>query len=629
MIRNIDKERLKSATPSNHGGCPVHGCSEEKPDVGSDPKRLLDEAFACWLSLEPLREERKRNIRYRNGDQWSDYVEDPERPGQMIKEERLISRGGKIPLKHNFIQQYVRNISGQMLSEPQQPIVVARSDEGTALGEMLTDALQSCHHANRVNTVNMTLTEEMLLSGMAALKIRYCYWDSRGISDGRMENINPERLFFNTDIEDPRLDGIRIIGQIHDYSREELIASFAKSPEDEKRLDKIYGAKNKYHETALESAKERVDFFQSSDETKYRLFEIWHKDGVWVDYIHDYADGSEETGFNLSTVAERENEHRKKTAAEAGLDIETIPLVAHHKRYEHRWSVSFITPTGELLAERPTPYSHGEHPYVLATMPMVDGRFRGLVSEIIDMQRYINRLIVMLDSIIGSSAKGVLMVPETAIPDGYSVEDFAAEYVKANGVIVYRPNGMKDVPFQIHKNSTSVGAWEMLSTQIQLIEQVSGVSGAIQGRTASSGTPSSLYMQQAGNSQLNLATLFETLTDMFRRRDEKLLKVLVQFYREPRYLISGGEKAGETAAFYDPELAAGMLDFNLVVTRATNTPVYRQIFDDLLMRMLESGHISFEEYLENCSLPFAKRLLAQRHETGYETETASNKEIQS
>ena len=65
------------------------------------------------------------------------------------------------------------------------------------------------------------------------------------------------------------------------------------------------------------------------------LFEIWHREGGWTDYLHDYADGSEETGRSLSHEADAENEHRRKIAAEAGIDPEKVPLVACHKRYEH------------------------------------------------------------------------------------------------------------------------------------------------------------------------------------------------------------------------------------------------------------------------------------------------------
>ena len=100
-----------------------------------------------------------------------------------------------------------------------------------------------------------------------------------------------------------------------------------------------------------------------------------------------------------------------------------------------------------------SPFTHQSHPYVLAVMPMVDGEFRSYISDLIDMQRYVNRLITMIDFIMGNSAKGVLMLPEDCIPEGYSVEDFAHEYVKANGIIVYRPNNRGLAPTQITNNS--------------------------------------------------------------------------------------------------------------------------------------------------------------------------------
>ena len=41
-----------------------------------------------------------------------------------------------------------------------------------------------------------------------------------------------------------------------------------------------------------------------------------------------------------------------------------------------------------------------------------------LDQNIIDQQRYINRLITLIDFIMGASAKGVLVFPENAIPKG-------------------------------------------------------------------------------------------------------------------------------------------------------------------------------------------------------------------
>ena len=263
------------------------------------------------------------------------------------------------------------------------------------------------------------------------------------------------------------------------------------------------------------------------------------------------------------------------------------------------------------MSEKETPYTHGEHPYVLTTLPSIDGNVHGVLNDLIDIQRYINRLIVMIDFIMGASAKGVLMVPENSIPDGMSIDDFTSEYVKANGVIVYKPNNTRDVPFQITSNSTNVGAWEMLSMQMKLIQEISGISGAIQGHSTSGNTPSSLYAQQAQNSQLNYKVLFETIKYHQRQRDEKLLKVIMQYYKRERYISISGIGFGDTATKYEPSMVNEIIDFNLVVSQSTATPLYRQINDDLLKNMLDRGQIDLEMFLSNSSLPFADKLLVQ------------------
>lgn len=284
------------------------------------------------------------------------------------------------------------------------------------------------------------------------------------------------------------------------------------------------------------------------------------------------------------------------------------------RHYVYYWSVAFLSPNGDVLLERETPYSHLSHPYILASLPSADGLPKALISDVIDIQRYINRLIVMIDFIMGASAKGVLMVPENAVPDGYSINDFTSEYVKANGVILYKPTNTRDVPFQISSNSTNVGAWEMLNLQMNLIKEISGMSGAIQGHAAHSNTASSLYSQQAQNSQLNYKTLFETLRLAQKLRDEKLLKVLMQYYRTERYVSVAGKNFNELAAVYQPSLVGRIKEFNLVISRATDTPLYRQLNEEVLKGMLDRGQINMEMFLSNSTLPFADRLLSQIQE---------------
>ena len=128
---------------------------------------------------------------------------------------------------------------------------------------------------------------------------------------------------------------------------------------------------------------------------------------------------------------------------------------------------------------------------------MLNGDTWGLVEELIDQQRMINRSMILMDFIISASAKGILLVPEDVIPADMNINDFADEWTKFNGVIKYKPNKSSQIPQQVSANSVNIGVGEMLNMQMQLISQIAGVNPAMQGQEAKSGTPASLYAESA------------------------------------------------------------------------------------------------------------------------------------
>ena len=77
-----------------------------------------------------------------------------------------------------------------------------------------------------------------------------------------------------------------------------------------------------------------------------------------------------------------------------------------------------LTPQGDVLRSGRSPYRHGSHPFVFKAYPFIDGEIHSFVSDIIDQQKYANRLISMYDWILRASAKGVLLFPEGALPEG-------------------------------------------------------------------------------------------------------------------------------------------------------------------------------------------------------------------
>lgn len=577
---------------------------------------LVEMCHQHYRALDIVRYDRARNIRYKNGYHWSEYVDDPNRHGHKIKEEDLITREGKMPLKHNFISQFVRNITGQIIRNPSQSVVRARSRDSQQLSEILTNTLQTCLKLNQSAMIDITVAEELILTGFSCSKVRFDYVSTKDRCDGDVTNVNFNRLFFNCDLSDNRFRELRLIGEIHDFTLEDILLTFASSASEGTRLRKLFLDKrddSKFVKKAVSNDQKAHDmFYQSEDPSKFRIIEVWQKKGRWSKYLHDYLDGSQKVD-NVITQKEIDkiNEQRVITGIKNGLDKVDIPIMIAKDIYEYYWNVTFITTDGNVLREMETPFSHQEHPYILTALPMINGEIKSLIGDVIDIQRYINRLIMMIDFIIGSSAKGVLMVPENSIPDGYNIEDFTNEYVKTNGVIVYKPNNTRDIPFQISSNSTNVGAWEMLNLQMTLIQQISGISGAIQGQDTRKNTAASLYSQQAQNSQLNYLVLFETLKIYQQNRDEKLLRVLMQFYKEQRYIDTNGSIDTSSVMIYDPMQIENMIDFSLTISRSMETPVFRDMFDSMLLDLLNGGHIDIEMFLSNSSLPFSDRLLSQ------------------
>lgn len=618
MLRNIDTRQLKLLAQTEKSVARTRREWEQGTmRYADDNLTLLWRCARDWDAMDYLRKEHARNLRYKNGDQWSDTVPDPDHPHRTIREDALISRSGKVPLKHNYIQQYIRNIHGQLLSSPTQTVVYARSRDDQPLGEMLTNALQACHQLNRIRKIDINVVEELCLTGIACAKVRYGYWSTKNRTDGKIDLVNINRLFFNADIEDPRLTDIRRIGELHDYTFDDLVRNFATCREDVQALREIYGIchdhtklENLYENHA--SRLQNLNFLYTNDLGKYRVIEVWERLGRWVLYVHDYADGTEEIYTDL-TMQEVEaiNASRIEQGMAAGIAPDTVKLIYAREQYEYYWRVKYLTPNGYCIKETESPYAHEEHPYVLAAMPVIDGRFKAVLSDVIDIQRYINRLLTLLDFIIGASAKGLLMVPQECIPDDMDIRDFAREYVKTNGVILIKKGAYDKLPKQISMNGTNIGAWEMFAQEMNIMQQISGLNGAVQGQVPRANTPSSLYAQQAQNSMMNFVVLFENYNMFCEERDEKLLKVLMQFYTTRRYVDINGKSVSELAKYYEPEMARKIVDFNLTTSKSTDTPVFRQLTDDLLMKLLESGRIPLEIFLKNCSIPGAEKIQAE------------------
>lgn len=580
-------------------------------------------AQKAWDGMKKFREDRARNKKYCFGDQWSDTVE---YCGKMISEEEYIRMQGNIPLKNNLIRRLVKTVIGVYRNQNKTYVCTARDREEQRLGETMTVLLERNYDTNEKKELDARMFEEFLISGMAVQKEVYGMRDKR--YDCWSDNINPNYFFVDGGMNDPRMGDVTIVGELHDVTFGQLVSLFARNDNDIEKLRKIYhNARSdhymrSYSDTFNRNKEDMISFLVPYGHTLCRVIEVWTLEQRKALWCHDYLTGDAYIDrYDNKAAIDEENEgrledNRMKDMAgnylydENGeimlqMPVERVPLIEYEYMVESYWYYRFLSPLGDILNEGESPYSHGEHPYVMRAFPLVDGEIHPFVADVIDQQRYINHYIILNDFLVKSSAKGTLIVDESSIPVDMSLEDIADEWTKYNGVIKLKLKDGAKVPQQMVNQNRVAGLQDMITLQMQLMDDVSGVHGALQGKNATAGTSGILYEQQANNASTSIIDMLETFSSFLGVSARKKLKNIQQFYDEPVIVKVAGRNALVT---YDPTTMGGV-DFDVALNESYDTPVYRAINNELLMQLLNAQQITLKQLLEAGSFPFADRLL--------------------
>lgn len=451
-------------------------------------EELLYRANACEASLRQFRAERERCKRFTYGDQWGDYIEDC---GRRMTEEEYIRSQGNFPLKNNLIRRLVRNVLGVFRGKLKVP-GIQTTDVGN-LGEanFINRMLKENAEANRLVELYTRGMEEFLISGLVVHKKWY---GRRGRRLGTItDHVSPAKFFFDTSARDIRGTDVSILGETHDMAFDELCATFAHRPSDIEELARLYG-------------------IGADNRGRCRVTEVWERRRLMRLNCHDLREGRWiKLDADRAQAVERLNSLRK-SRGEAGVITDWV--------FDEVWTYTFLAPDSTILNRGESPYPGGRHPYVFKAYPYIDGEIHSFVSDIIDQQKLTNRLISMYDWILRASAKGVLLFPEGSLPDGVDINDVADEWGRFNGVIVYRPRPGVELPQQVSSKATDIGITELLEIQMRMMEDVSGVNGALQGKLENGSMSGTLYSQQTANSMSALADLMGSYEEFMREATE-------------------------------------------------------------------------------------------------------------
>lgn len=429
---------------------------------------ILQEAREAWLQLEEFRKKRHRCRDYTFGRQWNDVIEVD---GRLTTEYDYILSEGNVPLKNNLIRRIVRNVLG--VFRERLPDIMKRYYSG---------ALESVASMNSMEEIFSRTMEEFLISGMAVTRHRLGYEDGKpGIW---CEAVSPGSLFFNTGSRDIRGWDINLIGQIHHVDFREWCRAFVKTRADWQKARRLFEGRRRHE----------------------RVIEVWRKEITGRYLVHD-----------------RDRGEIRNMSAEEG------EKAGYPKKWslQEIWRYYFMTEDGKILIQGDSPYMHGGHPYEIKCYPFLDGEIHSFVSDMIDQQRYTNRLITLYDWVIRASAKGVLLLPEGAVDPG-NIRDVADQWGRFNGVIVYRADPANPEPKQISGNTSNLGISELLEIQLKMMEDVSGVNGILQGNTTGGNVSGTLYESQTTNAMYSLSDILETYTSFIAANSRKVSSLLLQ-----------------------------------------------------------------------------------------------------
>ena len=565
-----------------------------------------------WTNFEYARNQRKRNFRYVFGDQWGDMVKDDN--GALVQErKRIEKRLGGIALQNNHLFKVVNSITGVYTKSANMPVVFARQENADMKSQMMTNALQTNYENNQMNELLVDGMQELVCGGYVSMVEEWtCH---EGKEDAYTYKVNPDYIAWRCKGGDPRMWDIDIIGEIRDYnSVGELASDIGESEYDFKQIEAIYArwmqAGQPMDEVTAHDKANNITFLTPPTRNLLRTFHIWTLEYKPCYRIYDPLDNEQpiyRIDIKDKAYIDYENNRRSAECMAQGMAVEDYPLIEFRdtdkngrpkQHIQQYWHFQMLSPEGYILTEYDSPWEHGSHPYSIVTHNYVNGIIYPFIGVIIDQQRYINRLISLHDLAIQSSAKGLKMIP-TNVLGGMSPRQFAKQFVEIGDFVFYTPDAKTPnfKPEVITTNSTNIGTSELLKLEVDWINEISTVSGALQGAQAQSGTAASRYAMEMQNSITAVSTLFQKYNNFEMRMANKKMKVIHQKYQEPRNISIKHSNGFANFGMYEPK-AVEDIDFSVSIKQGAETPVARMAINDLVKEMWMKGVLSAKQMLK-------------------------------
>lgn len=455
-------------------------------------KNLIRRAMRAWEDAGGLRATRRRLKAFAYGRQWGDTVITPD--GRRLTEEERAREEGRTPVTNNIIRRMVKSIIGHYRHLAAVEHAPAQEGEGT--GDTPAAFSDFCERDARA-------LEELLISGCAIQRV--------DAATGSVENVSPERFIFRrfaaTDGSDCRL-----LGMLRDMPLADVLRLYSdRSAQKAAEIREAYRAARSSAPApfAMPCAAGATAFSTPSLPGCVRVVEVWEHSSAEILRVHDpeTADYRIVPASQYDDLRRHNQRRRRKGRRELTLSYDMV----------QGWVCSVMTPEGHLLHTLEAP----RHPFAMRFYPMIDGEIHSAVEDVVDQQKLVNRLVSTLDQIIASTAKGVLLYPADQLPDGFTWKDVRRIWSNPTGILPFKRTSKTLMPHQVSTAGNGSGANELLRTQLELFDEISGATGAFRGHSSTAAGEGMLRAEME-NSMIAMLDILNSFREFIRDRDELL-----------------------------------------------------------------------------------------------------------
>lgn len=321
--------------------------------------------------------------------------------------------------------------------------------------------------------------EEFLISGCAIQRLSA---ERRPDGDGPWADMVSPARFFISDLTDSRGDSAEMVGQIHDMTLARVLMKFSHG--DRRRAQRL---------------RQLFDMHASAP---------------------DSADAPSPQGRSVNDALDFDTPRPGTLRVIEVWTLECGESPRQSRRWSLRplWHCRYLLPMGDILDH----YTAPRHPYVMSFYPMIDGEIHPFVEDIIDHQRHVNRLLTLHDRFIATAAKGVLLFPDNQCSPSMPIDSAMANWKTPDGVVIYTAKPGLPGPQQVSTSAGSLGVEGVIDTHLRLLQESSGVGGALRGQDTAGNISASLYHDRREGASTALADLTATFTEFLDRRDTRL-----------------------------------------------------------------------------------------------------------